>query len=707
MSRLRRVTLGTGANLLSQAINAAGQWLLVPLFLIRWGNQLYGEWLMLAAAAAYVSMLDLGLQTYVVNRLNQSYARGENGEYARVLQSALLWSLTLCAAALLVVAGLLSVLPFESWFRFTLTAHPVAAFAGTLIAAEVLASIPAGLLTGLYRTCGEYPRGVMVANAQQALFFLLTGGVLLFGGGLRAVALVQLIPLFASSVFAWLDLRRRHPELELGLEQADARLALSFLGPSSLFFLIQMSMGFTLQGSTLLVGATLGAGSVAAFVTLRTLSNAVRQLYGVISHALWPELTALEAQGRQETLREVLLLTAKALTAASVCAAVFLHFAGGDIVALWTRARIVFDQRLLDAFLLLLVAQTPWLACSTVLMASNRHRSLAWRYFAAGALGLVAGWPLSSIFGPAGIVYGLFLADLLICQIWVPLETCGLVAQPASGFFAAVYLRAAGALAVAFATGMAIQPWLSGLSWPVRLGALAVAIGATGAPYALLVWLDRQERSRVLALAASALGRSSIGHWTPRYALNRSLEFLYRRRNPGMPWLTPDANRLLETHLSEKHRGLEFGSGRSTVWFAQRVGALTSVEHDAVWHAWVAKELREQKLGNVEYLYREDGPGYVKVADSIPRESLDFVLVDGVQRDACALAALDKLRPGGVLIVDNANWNLPQRTYSPASRRPEDGPATEGWARFLSAVGGWRRVWTSNGVTDTALYFKP
>ena len=69
-------------------------------------------------------------------------------------------------------------------------------------------------------------------------------------------------------------------------------------------------------------------------------------------------------------------------------------------------------------------------------------------------------------------------------------------------------------------------------------------------------------------------------HRTPRYVYHRTRQLCYERAHPDEPWLTPAAIGLLATLLRPADTGAEFGSGRSTLWFAARVAALTSVEHD-------------------------------------------------------------------------------------------------------------------------------
>ena len=94
--------------------------------------------------------------------------------------------------------------------------------------------------------------------------------------------------------------------------------------------------------------------------------------------------------------------------------------------------------------------------------------------------------------------------------------------------------------------------------------------------------------------------------------------------------------------------GLEYGSGRSTAWYAGKLSRLTSVEHDAGWYARVKEELARRNVTNVDYRHiplnhpEPEGeqpsydpvPDYVAVAAEFSNESLDLVVVDGLIRTA-------------------------------------------------------------------------
>ncbi len=197
-------------------------------------------------------------------------------------------------------------------------------------------------------------------------------------------------------------------------------------------------------------------------------------------------------------------------------------------------------------------------------------------------------------------------------------------------------------------------------------------------------------------------------HWTPRYIKDRISEEIFRRRNPSAPWLTQTSIRFLDEWLCARDRALEFGSGRSTSWLARRVGHLTSVEHNPEWFNRVEERLRDERIpaDRVDYRFAPGGrDSYVGVALELKSQSLDFLLVDGVFRGLCAVESLRLLKAGGLLVIDNANWFVPSDSRSPQHRDPEY--LSLEWQSFLAGSANWRRVATSNGVTDTHLYFRP
>lgn len=200
----------------------------------------------------------------------------------------------------------------------------------------------------------------------------------------------------------------------------------------------------------------------------------------------------------------------------------------------------------------------------------------------------------------------------------------------------------------------------------------------------------------------------------PRYLAERTSLQVRARVRGREPWITAQARELLDQLLRPTDVVLEFGAGSTTPWFATRVASVFSVEGVERWHDELREQLRRDRITNVElrlvsaarlgYETPEHRSAYAGAFPELAASSLDLVFVDGEYRDACALRALDLLRPGGLLVLDNADTYLPGPTRSPWH---VSAPATPQWREFVERTAGWRTIRTTNGVWDTQLWFKP
>jgi len=195
---------------------------------------------------------------------------------------------------------------------------------------------------------------------------------------------------------------------------------------------------------------------------------------------------------------------------------------------------------------------------------------------------------------------------------------------------------------------------------------------------------------------------------------------------PEDPSLTPRATSVLGSLLRLDDTGAEWGSGNSTRWFARRTAHLTSFETAGPYYEEVSASLRQAGLTNVDYRlipfeYQDDEEAmhrsdWVLAAHAFADESLDFALVDSAPRGCLCAAVVPKLKRGGLLILDDANWYLPP---PPNMRPPAPGtvsvslgapgsrsPNSRCWPAFISMTSGWRRHWSSNGIQMTLILFK-
>lgn len=127
--------------------------------------------------------------------------------------------------------------------------------------------------------------------------------------------------------------------------------------------------------------------------------------------------------------------------------------------------------------------------------------------------------------------------------------------------------------------------------------------------------------------------------------------------NP-VPWWTFAANEWVKARIRKTDRVFEYGSGGSTLWLAAHANSVVSVEHDETWF----EKTRPAMPSNAKVLLRQaddeftsDVSGPYCSAISEAEAPFDIIVIDGMERNACARLASRFLSPNGVIIFDNSH----------------------------------------------------
>jgi hypothetical protein len=147
------------------------------------------------------------------------------------------------------------------------------------------------------------------------------------------------------------------------------------------------------------------------------------------------------------------------------------------------------------------------------------------------------------------------------------------------------------------------------------------------------------------------------------------------------PWMTFDAIEVLDAYLRPGMRVFEYGSGGSTLFWAKKQAAVVSVEHDPEWYGSVRDRLGPSSPVDYRLMQPEPGritadsdPGdplayasedpksrqsnfrkYVTQIDEFADATFDLISIDGRARPSCIMHAAPKVKPGGLLVLDNAD----------------------------------------------------
>jgi hypothetical protein len=142
--------------------------------------------------------------------------------------------------------------------------------------------------------------------------------------------------------------------------------------------------------------------------------------------------------------------------------------------------------------------------------------------------------------------------------------------------------------------------------------------------------------------------------WYKSYRSKKSID----ANSHSIPWLTYPFIAFLQKRINSQLQLFEYGSGDSTLWYAERVKSIDAVEHHFEWYKYVSSK----KKANMDIKHVPlDYNGKYAQAVHLSGKKYDIVIVDGRDRNQCMEEACKALNSGGVIVLDNSEREKYQR----------------------------------------------
>ena len=463
---------------------------LVPLYLSYIGSSLYGAWLGSGDLIAWLTLLDLGLGSLMVQRISASFARGDRASTAAYLSGGLL---VLTAIGAIVVGVALPVaLAVPGWMELSgpdaallRSCFMVAALAGAL---SVVNHGAQSLALALQR-----PLVPMVATVASTAFGIVVIVILLYrGAGLWALALGLLarsaLLLVANSIHA-MAIFRREVGVAMRLRGDVFQDIASLSGPA---IMAQLGGAAASRSEAALIAIFLRPELATVFVLTRRAAEIASMVLDRIGGAVFPGFSHLAAEDPARSipvLREVLALFA---AAATLLMALYLAL-NGSFVNLWVGSSFYGGHVLT----LLIGLSTLATARSTLTCylygATGRIRESAWLTFLGSLVrlalmgGLLWAWGLPGL-PAAGLIAAGVVSEVALRRLLREIQGPRLRSPFAEFHGPELLLLVAGAATGIF---LSLRSWTT-FTLALLGGLLVVAAG--------LLWLDPSVRSSVSRL---------------------------------------------------------------------------------------------------------------------------------------------------------------------------------------------------------------
>lgn len=433
-SKLTKGIIGNGlAQIILKVIRILDQLLLVPFFLLAWGDAYYGEWLTISIIPAILGFTDFGIGAAAGNSFVLAYT-GDNKQHAANIRKSgiLIISCSILLGAILTVIVLWVAKEFHLFDKTLISAKDAIVAVSFLMSAKLF-SFFHQLIEGYFRGVRKAALGSFIYAIHPAANLLVGFCVLYAGCGVIGYALSQFIVTILFTIIFFvvgnkmIDLKGYRSQFIF----ADIKtIAIKGLG----YMMNPIWQSVFFQGSTLVVRMILGPESVAVFNTARTACRSVSQILNIIAGSIFPELQYAYGKGNITTVHRLFRMAIFISIVIGVIGCLLLYFFGLDIYNIWTQNMLTLNNDIWLIFIIGVFFNAIWWTGIISYSVANKPYHFAVASTISSCLSILASYCFSMFWGLWGAVLGTTLFELIMI-IYVLPDSCKLLGMKVKDLF--------------------------------------------------------------------------------------------------------------------------------------------------------------------------------------------------------------------------------------------------------------------------------
>lgn len=386
------------ANFCGIGINLLNQIVLVPLYIIYWGKELYSDWIILSSMTVIFSMSDIGLNTVMQNRFSMKFVEKDIAECKSLLSNNILIVTLIFMVALLVTFSYLTCFDIVDTMGLHSLARIEACIIFLLLVCRVFLGMYSGIENAIYRANHQASRAVYMDQTSTLCVVLITMVCLFFRVKIVYMCAFCCVPYIVLIFIKRYDAVKYFP-YKISVADIDTQSLKKLFIPSISFMSFPLGNAIVLQGYTLVVNKFFGADSVVLFNTTRTMCNFIKTFLSSIQNSASPEYSIAYGNSDYKRMRSLHRKVLHTTIPCTLVMCILLLVIGPKLYEIWLHGEIVFQYSLMYAFLAVLFLEMIWTSSGVTLMATNNHMLMGIIYVLGASVSIAIGI-LISIYCP-------------------------------------------------------------------------------------------------------------------------------------------------------------------------------------------------------------------------------------------------------------------------------------------------------------------
>ena len=378
--------------------------IMLPFNISHLGQSAYGTWMLAASVPAYFSILDLGYGVAQV-KFVAKYRATRDWEGLNQIASTLIVLFTAIGLVVLAFAAAIA-LNLNSLFNLNSEQATIGRDVLLIISVHAAIGFPFSVFGGIVNGFQRFHLNGIVAIATSIAVAIANVAILLLGFGLVALVAVTTLIRISAYIGYRANAYRVFPALSIGLNHFRKARLREVTGFSVFILLIDVANKINYSTDIPIVGAFLGATSVAVWTVSQRVSTAAQDLTTQVSGALFPLVVDFATLQETTRLREVFLQGTRLSLAMIIPIGSALILLASPLIMAWVGPRFGDSVPILWILVGAVIIRVGNSTATTVLKGAGEHTFLTIANIIMGISNVVLSILLINKIGIIGVALG-------------------------------------------------------------------------------------------------------------------------------------------------------------------------------------------------------------------------------------------------------------------------------------------------------------
>ncbi|SHF73150.1 lipopolysaccharide biosynthesis protein [Flavisolibacter ginsengisoli] len=413
---LKRILSGSTAGWCNIFLGLLAQIITVPIYLVKWGADVYGQWLALTSFFFFIQLIDTAHQTFIGYEVLR-FGRSKLEMLERTLFSGIVIGIIIGISQVLLFVFLFYFTGFESFCiaKFSFDKQFVNDLKILIIAYSIMWAIfgsVGGILVRGLSAFGYYPRMAWWSVYINLISVVIPAFAVLLGLSFYQVGIILILVTSLGNIQLGFDYYKLYKNLQLNPNSFSFKLGFSNFKLSILVVFKNLADALRIQGVRIFLAPLAGVSNLAAFSTMRTGANVAMQGLHTLTNPLMPELMRFlqnKDQERSEAAFGTVWIMVVGILAPSL---VIIQTFIGKLFLVWTKNQILFDPWLFGVLSLSVLIYSIAQPALAIVSGNNIIKPQLVVSSLMGAFVIIGIIILVPLFGILGAGFALLIAEI-------------------------------------------------------------------------------------------------------------------------------------------------------------------------------------------------------------------------------------------------------------------------------------------------------